>query len=215
MLTLYGHPLSPFVRKVIVALKEKGLNYDHVLTRPGEPAPEYRAISPTGKIPAITDGDFSVPDSTAILVYLDGVSPNAPLYPTGVEDRARAVWFEEFADTVLTPQAGAIFFNRVLAPKFLNQPGDEEAANKACEEGAPPLFDYLESQLEGRDFLVGGAFSVADLAVISQLINMRYGGFEPDQGRWPNLVRWGNGILARESVTAALAAEAETIPKAA
>lgn len=215
MLTLYGHPLSPFVRKVIVALKEKGLNYEHVLTRPGETAPEYRAISPTGKIPAITDGDFSVPDSTAILVYLDGVAPNAQLYPSDVEDRARAVWFEEFGDTVLAPQAGAIFFNRVLAPRFLNQEGDQEAANKACEEGLPPLFDYLESQLEGRDFLVGDSFTVADLAILSPLINARYGGFEPDQAKWPNLVRWRNGILARDSVSAALAAEAETIPKAA
>lgn len=215
MLTLYGHPLSPFVRKVIIALKEKGLNYDHILTPPGEASPEYRAISPVGKIPAITDGDFSLPDSTAILVYLDGVSPQTPLYPADVEDRARAVWFEEFGDTLLAPQGGAIFFNRVLSPRFLGKPGDEAAADKACEEGAPPLFDYLESQLEGREYLVGGAFSVADLAVISPLVNMRYGAFEPDQSKWPNLVRWRNGILARDSVVAAIEAEAETFPKAA
>ena len=57
---VYGFPLSPFVRKVVVALKEKGLDFELVPSNPQQPDEEFAAVSPFHKIPAFRDGNFSV-----------------------------------------------------------------------------------------------------------------------------------------------------------
>jgi glutathione S-transferase len=68
---LYGFPLSPFVRKTLVAIKEKGLDTEVVPSNPQQPDEEFAAVSPFHKIPAFRDGDFTIADSTAIVTYLD------------------------------------------------------------------------------------------------------------------------------------------------
>lgn len=204
MLTLYGVHLSPFARKAFIGLEEKGLKYDHVMTMPGDASPEFRAISPVGKVPALTDGEFSISDSTAILNYLDAIAPTPPLYPASPQAKARAVWFEEYADTILNKPTGALFFNRIAGPRYFDRPGNEEAIREAVEESGPACFDYLDGQLKGADFFVRDKFSVADLSVVSMLISMRSADFEPDPSRWPNLARWFKKTLARKSVRAAV-----------
>ena len=72
---LYGAPQSPFVRKVRVALEEKGLTYAIEL-----PAP---ALHPMGKMPVLRDGDLVVPDSSVICAYLERKHPSPALYPSG------------------------------------------------------------------------------------------------------------------------------------
>ena len=64
---IYGFPLSPFVRKVVVAVKEKGLDAEVLPSNPSQPDPEFAAVSPFHKIPAFRDGDFTLADSTAIV----------------------------------------------------------------------------------------------------------------------------------------------------
>src|ERR1700742_3859791 len=98
---LLGSTLSPFVRKTNAFILEKGLTVELRQVRPGDADPEFRAASPLGKIPGFKDGDFTISDSTAIIAYLDVKHPEPNLIPTSAEGRARAVWFEEFADTVL------------------------------------------------------------------------------------------------------------------
>src|SRR2546422_5505554 len=98
MPTVYGIPLSPFVRKVRVAMAEKGLKYDLDPVIPVNVSPEYRKISPLGKVPAFRDGDRTLADSSVICSYLERTHPNPPLYPTDPYDYARALWFEEYAD---------------------------------------------------------------------------------------------------------------------
>ena len=98
---IYGFPLSPFVRKVVVTVKEKGLDAEVVPSNPSQPDPEFAAVSPFHKIPAFRDGDFTLADSTAIVTYLEAKYPEPALLPAAPESRARAIWFEEVADTVL------------------------------------------------------------------------------------------------------------------
>lgn len=214
MLKLYGMQLSPFYRKAFIGLEEKGLKYEEVYIIGGDETPEYRAISPWGKVPALTDGEFSVSDSTAILNYLDAISPTPPLYPASPQAKARTVWFEEFADTILIRPGAAIFFNRIVKPKFFNEPGDEDAVREAVEETAPACFDYLESQLPGCEYFVRDQFSAADIAVACIMMNMDWADFPPAKDRWPNLARWFEGILKRKSFKTALAAAQETLKAA-
>ena len=77
-LTLYGAPLSPFVRKVRLLLAEKGLDYQLEAIAPfGQPA-WYREISPLGRIPALRDGDLALADSSVICQYLEERYPEPP-----------------------------------------------------------------------------------------------------------------------------------------
>ena len=150
---IYGFPLSPFVRKVIVAAREKGLDYEMIPANPSQSTEEFLKVSPFSKIPALEDGDFCLADSTAIVTYLDARYPAPALLPAEPRARGRAVWFEEVADTVLIPAGAPIVVNRFLRPQIFGTDGDEEAA-KAGEEAVKKPLAYLETQV-GNGWLDG------------------------------------------------------------
>jgi len=208
MPTLYGALGSPFVRKVIVALTEKGIAYDHDPVVPFGPNPEYRKISPLGKIPAFRDGDRTLADSSVINAYLERTHPEPPLYPSDAYDYARALWFEEYGDGGLAPVLGGkIFFARVIGPRFMNQPTDEVAVQKALNEEVPPLFDYLEKELEGKDYLVANRFTIADIGVATIFVNFQFAGCSVDEKRWPKLAAYVQRIHNRPSFKAVIEKE--------
>jgi glutathione S-transferase len=199
MATLFGVGLSPFVRKVRVVLAEKGIPYDHDPVIPFNVGADFKQISPLGKIPAWRDDKVTLADSSIISHYLERTHPKPALYPSDPIDEARALWFEEFADGGLVPIAGPnVFFQRIVGPRFFNQPTDESVVSKALTEQLPPLFDYLESQLSG-DWLVGSQFSIADIAVGSVIVNLRLAGASIDAARWPKLARHAARVHERPS----------------
>ncbi|MDP4023192.1 glutathione S-transferase family protein [Methylobacterium sp. NEAU 140] len=202
---VYGTSVSPFVRKVLVALAEKGVAYEHRPVAPQAKDLEFRAASPTGKVPAIEDEGFRLADSSAILHYIEAVHPEPSLIPSGARDRARAVWFDEYADGECFPRMVVPFVERFLKPRLYKVAGDDALAQRTIDEGFPPLFDYLEGQIDGP-YLVGGAFSIADIAVASPFHNLRLVKFAPDAERWPRLAAWVSATLERPSFVAAIAA---------
>lgn len=201
---VYGFPLSPFVRKVVVAVKEKGLEAEVVPSNPSQPDPEFAAVSPFHKIPAFRDGDFAIADSTAIITYLDAKYPEPALLPATPEARARAIWFEEVADTVLTPAGAPMVLNRFLRPRIFGVDGDEAAAVAAEEALGRPL-GYLESAV-GDEWL-DGAFSVGDIAVASVIRTLGYTGWHLDAAAYPRLAAWHGRVGARDGWKAAVAVE--------
>ncbi|MBM4385218.1 MAG: glutathione S-transferase family protein [Deltaproteobacteria bacterium] len=124
-LKLIGAGLSPFVRKVRVVLAEKGLAYEHEPLTPFGPNPEYRKLHPLGRIPTLTDGDKVIPDSSAIVVYLEKIAPNPPLISADAYQAARTTWYEEYGDSALVAAAAVFFQQRILFPLFMKKPGDE------------------------------------------------------------------------------------------
>ncbi|MGH8433873.1 MAG: glutathione S-transferase family protein [Pseudomonas sp.] len=213
-LTVYGAPLSPFVRKLRLFLAEKGLDYQlEIITPFGQPA-WYRELSPLGRIPALKDGSFALADSSVICQYLEDKHANLPpLYGRDAEQRAQVRWLEKYADYELAPLTTfAIFRNRALKPT-MGQLCDEGAVNTALNDKLPAHFDYLEKTLGSADYFVGEALSVADLAFASQLINMEHGGEQLDTQRWPGLSALYARIKARESVQAVLPGELKILAK--
>lgn len=203
---LYGAPVSPYVRKVLVYAAERGLEIQLVPVGIGDTNPDFVAASPFKKMPALVDGDFSISDSSAIIAYLEAKFPEGRLIPADPQDHARSIWYDEFADTIFTAAAGKIFFNRIVSPKFLGCPGDEDAA-KAGEAEVLPLFAYLESVMPDSGYLVGGAFSFADIAVSSPFVNASHCGALPDAAAYPKLVAYLANIHARPSFAAWIARE--------
>lgn len=187
---LYGSSLSPYVRKVMMFAAEKGLELEVQPVTPGSRDPEFLAISPFGKMPGFADGDFRISDSTAIVTYLEAKYPEPALFPSSPEDRARAVWYEEFADTIFVAMGGKVFFNRVVAP-LMGREGDVGVADKAQAEDLPPIYGYLEKVVpEGEGWLVGDRVSIADIAVASPFVNMMHCGAAPDPETYPRLCAW-------------------------
>jgi glutathione S-transferase len=200
MLKLYGVNASPFVRKVRVVLAEKDLSYEHDPVIPIGVSDDYKKISPLGKIPALADDGKVLPDSSVICAYLDRRYPNPPLYPSDPYEYGRALWLEEYTDTALVEVAGPkIFFQRVIRPLFFQQECDEAVVEKAINEELPIRFDYLDRQLHGKEYLAGDRFSVADIALGSQLVNLAHARVPVDAKRWPNLAALAARVHARPS----------------
>ncbi|MCZ4323628.1 glutathione S-transferase family protein [Pseudomonas anguilliseptica] len=213
-LTVYGAPLSPFVRKVRLFLAEKNMDYQLEIILPfGQPT-WYRELNPLGRIPALRDGDFTLADSSMICQYLDDKHPERPsLLGQSAEQRARVRWLEKYADYELAPLCTfSVFRNRALKPS-MGQSCDEAAVQKALHEKLPAHFDYLEQTLGSADYLVGDSLTLADLALACQLINMQHGGEQLDAQRWPNLSAHYARITARGSVQTVLPGELKMLAK--
>ena len=216
-LTVYGSNVSPFVRKVLVVLAEKGAEFTLDPVNPFSPPPDFADISPLKRIPVLRDSDVpepnTLPDSSVICDYLDRKFPNPPLYPGDAFARARAMWFEEYADTVLGQTVGpGLFFERIVK-KLLGQKPDEGVCAVTMNDKLPPLFDYLEKEIGGNAYLVGNAFSIADIGVCTMLVNMQHAGETVDARRWPKFAAYSANILARPSFAKCVEAESRFIAR--
>jgi glutathione S-transferase len=216
MPTVYGVNASPFVRKVRVALAEKGIAYDLDPVIPVNVSAEFKKMSPMGKVPAYRDGERTLSDSSVICAYLERTHPEPALYPSEPYEYARALWFEEYGDTALTQVIGPkIFFQKVVGPLFFSQKTDEAVVKKAVDEELPPMFDYLEGQLGNDGAIVGKRFSIGDIGIGTQFVNLRHAGFGVDAKRWPKLARYVAAIHARPSFKALIDEEAPAFGKSA
>jgi glutathione S-transferase len=196
---LYGSPLSPFVRKTLAYAAEKGIELELVQAGMGAGPPEFKIASPFGKMPGFKDGDFLISDSTAIITYLEALQPEPNLIPAEPRARARTIWYEEFADTILIAAAGPMFFNRLVAPKFLGRPGDDAAADHAEKSLLPPVLAYLETAIPTSGFLVEDRITLADLAVATGFVNLAHIGCPVDAAAYPRTAAYVSAILARPS----------------
>jgi glutathione S-transferase len=193
---------------VRILLAEKGLDYELDPVNPFSPPPEFLEISPLKRIPAFRDTDRSEPntlaDSSVICDYLEHKYPEPALYPADPFARARALWFEEYADTKLAETIGRGLFYERIVKKLLGQAADEMICATTLTENIPPVFDYLETALGKRDYLVENTFSIADIAVGTMLVNFEHAGEVPDAKRWPKLAAYTARIHARPSFKACL-----------
>ncbi|RJF90773.1 glutathione S-transferase family protein [Sphingomonas cavernae] len=196
---LYGSSMSPYVRKVLAYAAEKGLALELEMAGLGRGGPEFEAASPFRKMPAFSDGDFSICDSTAIITYLEAKYPEPSMIPAEPKSRARTIWFEEFADTILMGCGAKMFFNRFVAPKVLGREGDMAVADAAERDELPPILDYLESVIPESGFLIDDRLTLADISVASPFANLAYIDVVIDKARWPKTVAYVEAILARPS----------------
>jgi glutathione S-transferase len=199
---LYGSSLSPYVRKVLAFAGEKGIELELQPTgsAPGQPGEEFLAASPFRKMPALRDGDYLLADSSAIVHYLEARFPEPALIPAEPKLRGKVIWFEEFADTILFSCGAKIFYNLIVAPKFLGRPGDAEAARQAELNDLPPVLDYLEQEVPSQGYLVGETLTLADIAVAGPFANFRHTNTRVDPDRYPRTIAYVDRILARPSI---------------
>jgi glutathione S-transferase len=209
MLKIYGVPISVHTRKAIVAAIAKQLPHEVVPVVPvipDNPPPNWRDLSPTGKIPALQDGDFTVSDSAAICAYLERLRPDPALYPGAPCELAHVLSMEQYAGTVFSEIVRPLFHEVFVHPKVHGTPTNQEQVDAVLNQVVPEVFGYLDSAARG-DYLVGKAFSIADVAVASNLVTFQYAGFELDRKRFPNLAAWFRRAIAHPAFDEALTRE--------
>jgi glutathione S-transferase len=211
---LYGSSLSPFVRKVVAFGAEKGMEFE--MRQAGIPSPseEFLKASPFRKMPALRDGEFTLCDSSAIVHYLEAKQPEPSLIPSEPELRGKTIWFDEFADTILVACGAKIFFNRIVAPRFLGRDGDLGAAEAAELNDLPPILDYLEKVVPGDGgYLVGDRLTLADIAVAGPFANFRHTQTKVCPERYPRTVAYVERILTRPTFAPWIEREAAFLSK--
>ena len=198
MLKVIGAMLSPWVRRVVVALEEKGVEYEHDGFFPsGELPEEFKRKSPLGRIPVMETDDGAIADSTAIFHYLEARFPEVPLLPKEPFALARTIWFSEFAAEVFRHE-GTIFYQRAFRGHLMKQQPDM-AAVEAAREAIPPLLSYLDGELAGRTYVCGDSLSLGDITVASVLLNYMHAGESIEASSYPSLRGFLDGVFARPS----------------
>ena len=195
---VFGGLISPYVRKLCVVLEEKEVPYTLTQVSPHADHAEFRATSPFGKIPSLIDGDYVLSDSSAIIAYVEALHPERPVLPSEPRARGRAVWFEEFADTIFGVSGLKVLFNRFVGLKLLKLPVDEARALEGVAE-LPQSFAYIESVAPEGGWLLGEEFTLADIAVASVLRSLVYVGFGPDAETYPRTAAWYGRVAERDS----------------
>lgn len=208
MLKIYGVPISVHTRKVIVTAIEKKLPYENEPVIPFNPPAGWEGLSPTGKIPVMTDDDGLVlRDSSVICAYLERAHPGHPIYPRETKDFVQALWLEEYADgTIFREVVHGLFFQKIIRPNIMKQTTDDAAITAILDGALPKVFGYLERTI-GGEHLAGGRFGIADIATVSNLINFHYLGYRIETRRFPKLAAYFDRQLRHPAIETALRTE--------
>ncbi|MEJ0100944.1 MAG: glutathione S-transferase family protein [Pseudomonadota bacterium] len=199
MLHFYYSPFSVFARRVHVALLEKEIAHEKVLIdlpARAQRQPEYLALNPYGRVPAIDDDGFRLYESATILTYLEQTRTARPLAPQGIQGKALVDMHIRLCDLQFAPHARTIIFPKRFMPP---DRWDTQAFALARTEIEAHLA-IVASGLQGNDYLVGNSFSLADIAYLPFLY------FLPlmEAATPPAVVAWSERLLSRPSAQATI-----------
>lgn len=207
MITLLGKAISRASR-CLWALEETGIEYEH---RPLNYAtgdaktPEFLAINPGAKIPALVDGDAALFESLAINLYVAQNYGKGTLWPDDAKGQALCLQWSLFAATELEPPGAARLVEFIFKSEAERS---QEVLDNAAERIKAPL-NTLETTLDGRTYLTGEEFTVGDLnaaCLVEYLIRTNF-----DLSPWPKVKAWAEKCLnrpANQAVNAIKAKEA-------
>lgn len=185
MIKLHGTSQSRAARS-LWALEEVGAKYEHspVNTSGESRTPEFLKINPNGHVPALEDNGVIIWESMAINLYLAEKYGKAPLWPSTVEGHGACYQWSFWAMTEVEPPLMTLLMNRLFLPAAQR---DEKAALTALETLKAPLA-VLNSHLNGRDYLLGKDFTIADLNAASVMSMAKFVKLDfsaaPETGKW-------------------------------
>lgn len=194
-------------QRILWMLEELGLEYEiKKYMRDPETirAPDtLKAVHPLGKAPVITDGDITVAESGAIIEYLADTYGASMKPEAGTEAHRRYVYFMHFAEgSVMPPLLIKLIMDRIESAKlpFFAKPVAKGIAKRIREGFTGPeiqkLLDFMEAELDGRDWFAGDTLTGADIQMSYPLeAAVARGGLDK---RYPNLQAWVDRIHARD-----------------
>src|SRR5579871_6031461 len=195
-LRLISHKLCPYVQRAVIALTEKGTDFERIDIDLANKPEWFLAISPLGKTPVLQVGDTPIFESAVILEYLEETAPR-PLHPADALRRAEHRGWIEFGSAVLNDIAGLY-----SAP--------DEAAFRAKAAQLEARFARLEARVVAAPWFDGDSFSLVD-AVFGPVFRYfdvfdEIGDFGILTGK-PKLARWRQNLAVRPSVRSAVGSD--------
>jgi glutathione S-transferase len=187
---LYMNLLSPNVRRVRLAaavlelqLEEKRLDF----TKGEHKSPEYLALNPNGAVPTLVDGDFVLTESRAIMQYLASKKPESGLFPRDEQARAEITRWQFWDASHFSPQLGTLTFEKFIKPTFGMGAPDQHKIEEAIT-GVRRFAAVLNEHLEGKQYVVGNALTIADLTIACSLMYAKQ--TDAPLGDFPNIEAW-------------------------
>jgi len=205
MRVLFHTLLSPFSRKVRIALGEKGLDFDLMAEKVWDRRHDFLALNPAGQVPVLVETTgFVVSDSSVICEYLDEVYPARLLIgrtPAGrAEARRIAAWFDLKFHAEVTRN---LVWERVTK-RLMGLGEPDSACIRAGLQNINYHLDYIAYLTEDRRWLAGDDFSLADIAAAAQLSCLDYVGDVPWENH-PDAKDWYARVKSRPSFRPLLA----------
>jgi glutathione S-transferase len=175
MRILYHLPLSPFSRKVRLALAEKRIPFDLRVERVWDRREEFLAMNPACTVPVMQDANGLVlADSYAICEYMDEAYPDGPLLGRTLAERAEVrrlvAWFDQKFQQEVTQN---LLYEKQMK-RLLGRGNPDAAAIRAGYANLKPHLDYIGWLAETRAWLAGNSLSLADLAAAAHLSALDY-----------------------------------------
>lgn len=193
---LYGHPFSSYTWKGLIPFYENGISFEFRPLGPDqqENGAKFARRWPIGKFPLLVDGDEQVMEATSIIEYLDAVHTGATRFipedrTTAGEVRMLDRVFDNYVMNVVQEIVGD-----ALRPVERRDPVTVEQAKAKLD----TIYAWLDERMAGREWAVGGGFTLADCAAAPSLFYADW--VHANDGRFPALAAYRARLLARPSV---------------
>jgi glutathione S-transferase len=196
---LYMNPMSPNVRRVRLTAAVLDLPLDEITLdfQKGEhKRPEYLALNPNGQVPTLVDGDFVLTESRVIMHYLASKKPESGLWPRDERARLDVTRWQFWDAAHFSPQLAAIVFQKVFKPMIGGGAPDAARIEEALA-NFRRFAAVLDKRLDGRQFIVGDALTIADLTVVAGL--MYAARAEAPLAEFPHVQAWFTRISALDA----------------
>lgn len=230
MLELYHNDMSVCAQTVRLCLAEKALPYKahHLNLRAGDQKqPDYLKLNPKGVVPTLVQDDFVLTESIVINEYLDDAFRETPLMPETARGRARVRWWTKQIDDSIFPATGIVSMSiafhhqypaqlveeltRLRGPAYGERfaqlrKGVDNPNFPAAIRRLDKMVEDMDSALSGGLWLVGDAYTLADVAFaayVTRLDQLKFGALIH---RRPNVTAWYGRMASRPAYQQALAA---------
>lgn len=191
---LYMNAMSPNVRRVRLTAAVLGLQLEEKkldFAKGEHKNPEYIALNPNGAVPTLVDGDFVLTESRAIMQYLASKKPESGLLPRDEQARADVTRWQFWDSSHFSPQLGTLAFEKLIKAMMGMGEPDQRKVDDALA-GFRRFGAVLNKRLEGKQYVVGNALTVADLTIASSLMYAKQ--TDAPLGEFPNVQAWFNRI---------------------
>ena len=205
MRILYHLPLSPYCRKVRLALAEKRLPFELMLERVWERRPEFEAMNPACTVPVLEeDNGLAIADSYAICEYLDEAYPDVSLFGPTLGDRAEVRRLVAWFDLKFGQEVTANIYGEKQMKRLLGHGGPDAVVLRAGYANLRLHLEYIGWLAESRAWLAGNNLSLADFAAAAHLSALDYMG-EVDWSQHPAVKDWYARLKSRPAFRPLLA----------
>lgn len=196
MLTLHEHPFASYCWKALIALYEREVPFEPHLVLDEADRAELARLWPPASIPVLVDAEagLTVPESTAVVEYLDGFGAAPPLIPADPAAALQArLWDRVLDGQVMTP------VQKIVGDSLRPEAHRDAYGVAQAKEELERAYELLDGHLAGKRWVTGAGFTLADCAAAPSLFYARVV-HRWDEERLAELTRYYEDVSARQSV---------------